>query len=457
MTEENYRYRTSPLMLRNDFPGEGPWRIPIIPKAEFAENEFDDLLLIGFDRIKPEDGRHCGRMVHFFLYDYKFERVWNRPEWDEGKLGQYRAVLSPDFSMYLEMSPVMQLYNVFRNRWCGAYWASKGIRVIPTVSWGDESTFAFCFKGIPKGSTVAVSTYMVSEHGHHADQKDFFMKGYRELLRQVEPERIICYNEPFPEMEGNIVYVNYERSSWKYQGGEDIPSKYLPYIRGEKILPEGSGIVIKTGCVLRGESPRKGMGSVYGGAWKPAKPEDERLLGKPGEIKMSYTTKGELIETHIGPDEKADFEIHHTDHGQPKFHDNPHRHNITWDERGPHWGRDDFLEKQYRKGELVMSKVIGPNSFEENRFKSIGDFKDCMGRGGEVQFEWKGVDYCCFGRVCPGPGQKPRMVICQAGSVEVNSRTEMWGDTADELLEYMVGGDRLRDVITQVKVWERII
>jgi len=78
-------------------------------------------------------------MVHFFLYDYRFERVWKNPDSDIEKLSRYRAVLSPDFSMYLEMAPVMQLYNVFRNRWCGAYWASKGIRVIPSVNWGDES------------------------------------------------------------------------------------------------------------------------------------------------------------------------------------------------------------------------------------------------------------------------------------------------------------------------------
>jgi len=34
-------------------------------------------------------------------------------------LKKYRAVLTPDFSMYLEMHPVMQLYNTFRNRWVG--------------------------------------------------------------------------------------------------------------------------------------------------------------------------------------------------------------------------------------------------------------------------------------------------------------------------------------------------
>ncbi|MFR4758214.1 MAG: DUF4417 domain-containing protein [Evtepia gabavorous] len=150
-----------------------------------------------------EDQNHLDRMVHFFLYDYRFERVWKNPDNDIEKLSRHRAVLSPDFSMYLEMAPVMQLYNVFRNRWCGAYWASKGLRVIPTVNWGDESTFDFCFEGIEKGSVVAVSTYMASEHDNRCDQKEWFMAGYNEMLRRIEPEKIICYNTPFPEMQGN--------------------------------------------------------------------------------------------------------------------------------------------------------------------------------------------------------------------------------------------------------------
>lgn len=220
MTEENYKCRTSTFLLRNQFHGEGDYNIPIIPKAEFWDADFENLLLIGFDRVNLENNNHLNRMVHFFLYDYKFERVWKNPDTDIETLKRYKAVLSPDFSMYREMNRIMQLYNTFRNRWCGAYFASKEIRVVPTVSWGDDSTFDFCFKGIPKGSTVAVSTFMVSEHHNRSDQKDFFLKGYNEMLQQVEPERIICYNEPFPEMQGNVVFVDYELSSWKYQNDD---------------------------------------------------------------------------------------------------------------------------------------------------------------------------------------------------------------------------------------------
>lgn len=43
MTEENYLYRTSPLMLRNQFPSAGRWHIPIVPKASFLDEEFEEL------------------------------------------------------------------------------------------------------------------------------------------------------------------------------------------------------------------------------------------------------------------------------------------------------------------------------------------------------------------------------------------------------------------------------
>ena len=167
MTQDHYNYRTDRFFLRNQFDKSGRYGIPIIPKANFTEKDFDHLRLIGFDKVKSDSGKHANRMVHFFLYDYKFERVWEKPDADLDNLKGYRAVLTPDFSMYTEMPEAMLLYNVFRNRWCGAYFASQGIRVIPTVNFGLSNSFDFCFEGIEKGSVVALSTYMVQEAAAH--------------------------------------------------------------------------------------------------------------------------------------------------------------------------------------------------------------------------------------------------------------------------------------------------
>ena len=402
-------------------------------------------MLIGFDKTHLEDQNHLDRMVHFFLYDYRFERVWKNPDNDIEKLSRYRAVLSPDFSMYLEMAPVMQLYNVFRNRWCGAYWASKGLRVIPTVNWGDESSFDFCFEGIEKGSVVAVSTYMASEHDNRCDQKEWFLAGYNEMLRRIEPEKIICYNTPFPEMQGNIIDVDYERSSWRYMNyergfqKEDLESFKIGgsfYTNHDTIEP----FLID-----------KGGGSAYGGKWKPSpnKPDDQRFLGKPGEIKTTYKN-GYRVDTKIGSDGRAELERHYTDHRQPWAHTNPHDHPINWDNpagfpdpQPPINYPDGAPEfKNFERRFYMMKNTIVPsNSLEQNRFTTISDFQTCMRWHGEVEFLWNGVHYSITHR-------NGRIYISHSGIQE----TERSFATSGDILEYEVDSYQLRDIITMVTV-----
>lgn len=463
MTEKNYKYRTSDLFLRNQFNGVEKFDIPEIPKSNFSDDTLENLLLIGFDKINTDQSNY-ERMVHFFLYDYKFENIWKKPDEYVEKLKKYKAVLSPDFSMYIEMNKALQLYNTFRNRWCGAYLASKDIKVIPTVNWGDENTFEFCFDGIPKGSIVAGSTYMVREHNNHADQKDFFMKGYEEMLRRIEPSKIICYSEPFPEMQGDIIYVDYELSGWKYLNKESLD---LP-------LHNKKGIIVNK-TMLQPENfnkmySLKGSGSAYGGKWKPKKTEDERFLGKPGEIKETFDKNGERRLTKIGDDGRATKERHFSFHNRPDKHTNPHDHMINWD---PNRGNplpqrpinypDVVPEfKYYREvnTQMKVNKNIVKN--EEDQFKTISEFKWCVDCGGEVEFQWKGKSYSIThpdGRINIGEGYyikdgKNYNVLSNEPCID---KEGMWGDTADDILEYIVGGDRLRDVITQVEVVVRTI
>ena len=151
MAEENYHYRTSQTLLRNQFPGKGKLQIPMIPKFQEKPGDFDDLLLIGFDKTHLEDQNHLNRMVHFFLYDYRFERVWKNPDNDIEKLSRYRAVLSPDFSMYLEMAPVMQLYNVFRNRWCGVLSRKKSSATTRRFPKCKATLYMWIMSAVPGG------------------------------------------------------------------------------------------------------------------------------------------------------------------------------------------------------------------------------------------------------------------------------------------------------------------
>ena len=92
-------------------------------------------------------------------------------------------------------------------------------------------------------------------------------------------------------------------------------------------------------------------------------------------------------------------------------------------------------------------RLEGCNTPEENRFKTISDFKWCMLRHGEVAFEWQGKDYSITHRTSGEIG------ISEAYRQE----TEKLCKDADEVLEYLVDGIRLREIITQVEVTDRTI
>ena len=113
-----------------------------------------------------------------------------------------------------------------------------------------------------------------------------------------------------------------------------------------------------------------------------------------------------------------------------------------------------------------MSEFTGinkVNSFEDSRFKTISEFKWCVNDGSEVEFEWKGKSYSIThpeGRINISAGcyEKDGKYYNAISHTEYTpAEGDLWGDTADDILEYNVGGDRLRDVITQVKVWDRTI
>ena len=77
---------------------------PRIPKADVKPAE-----LQGFNYAKstPSDQKR-GKGCHFFIDDYQFERLWNSPSAYLGVLRGYDCVLTPDFSLYMDMPDPMQ-------------------------------------------------------------------------------------------------------------------------------------------------------------------------------------------------------------------------------------------------------------------------------------------------------------------------------------------------------------
>ena len=147
--------------------------------------------LVGFNYAKTtpeEEKRRAG--CHFFVDDYQFERVWASPERYLETLRGFRCVLTPDFSLYMDMPDVMQRWNRYRSQALGLYWQREGLTVVPTLSWAQPESYEFCFEGVPRRSTVAVSTVGVKgDPAAIAVWED----GMREAMRRLEPRRVLLY------------------------------------------------------------------------------------------------------------------------------------------------------------------------------------------------------------------------------------------------------------------------
>ena len=74
--------------------------------------------------------------------------------------------------------------------------------------WGTKESFDFCFEGIPKHSTVAVSTVGVRNDKDWNNGLDSLFKyGYDEMMNRLEPTTVLCYGDMIDGLDGNIIRI----------------------------------------------------------------------------------------------------------------------------------------------------------------------------------------------------------------------------------------------------------
>jgi hypothetical protein len=145
--------------------------------------------------------------AHFFLDDYRFEKVWNKPKKYLNILNEFDGVLSPDFSLYTDYPLPVQIWNTYRNRWLGQYWQQHGIKVIPTIVWSTKDSYDFCFKGVETGCDVAISSIGIMKN---ENALNLFYEGYTEMLKQIKPNKIYLYGYKCP-LDIDVIFIENRR------------------------------------------------------------------------------------------------------------------------------------------------------------------------------------------------------------------------------------------------------
>ncbi len=128
--------------------------------------------------------------VHFYEHDKEFSRVLTATSRYLPVLMEYDGIITPDCTMMINQSPCLQQTNTYFNRAVGYYFQKHGIPVIPNIRWSDESSFDYCFLGVPKGIIVCVST-----HGclRSIEQRRLFNRGMHAMLETIDPRIVLVH------------------------------------------------------------------------------------------------------------------------------------------------------------------------------------------------------------------------------------------------------------------------
>ena len=125
--------------------------------------------------------------VHFYIDDYQFERVWNKPTKYINLLKQFDCLIGPDFSMYKNFPSPLKIFNLYKQRLLTAYWQNLGIKVIPNVCWSSLDDLEFCLEGLPKNSVLALSTNGCL----NKEVKDEFVECFNKMIKILNPLKVI--------------------------------------------------------------------------------------------------------------------------------------------------------------------------------------------------------------------------------------------------------------------------
>lgn len=160
---------------------------------------------------KAMQSQDYGQWVHFYEDDVKFERFWNQPEKYLDRLSKFEGLISPDFSLWVDMPEPQQIWNTYRDRAMGHWLQSHGLKVIPNVRFSDERSYCYCFNGVPRHATICVGS-----HGLMKAKRDreMFKRGLIETLDRLAPTCLLVYGTApkdvfSPEIMGEVPLIVY--------------------------------------------------------------------------------------------------------------------------------------------------------------------------------------------------------------------------------------------------------
>ncbi|MGN0845035.1 MAG: DUF4417 domain-containing protein [Kiritimatiellia bacterium] len=194
------------LKLRYDiFGADAIGNAKLVGKYEFPHspgvklNEAPERI-VPFDRMKSI---RLGDWVHFYVHDKRFHRFLSRREHYWTRLKAANGFIGADNSMYRDLPLAEQIHSCYLNRAIDYFLNSKGCSVVANVSWGDWRSYEFCFDGVAKHSTIAISSYGCCRS---RVDRSCFEDGFVMMVERLEPYSVILHGAVWDELMALVAY-----------------------------------------------------------------------------------------------------------------------------------------------------------------------------------------------------------------------------------------------------------
>jgi len=129
-------------------------------------------------------------VVHFYENDRNFGRIFSSPNSAVTSISRFRAVITPDPTLFVESAEHFRIFSIWRSRAIGAYLEFRGLSVIPNIRWTTDSDLEAALAGIGQGRVIAVSNLGCYRSKY---EKESFRSGLKEIISHLNPSQTVLY------------------------------------------------------------------------------------------------------------------------------------------------------------------------------------------------------------------------------------------------------------------------
>lgn len=216
--------------ISGDIPTTGKYNFPQLAQVNYLPEE--PVYPLNYLKSTLTKGRYW---YHCFTAERNFHRLYNCFSDYVELLRQAKGLISADFSLFRDYPEKVLIAKCRANRLVDYALQQAGIPMIPTAGFADESSWEWCFDGLPLNSTVAVTTNCL---GRDREAHRLFVGGINAMVEKIHPTAIVVcgkVSDWLPKRHANIRIVHIP--SYSEMWSERKKRKFI----GRMILKGGYG------------------------------------------------------------------------------------------------------------------------------------------------------------------------------------------------------------------------